>query len=188
MSILIGAIVVLAAALFLLYWMRRAPSADEGMHEGRVGDGLRRLRAQQQKYAVMTTALLAETPDELLLEAVLSNLWAKMNPNLSDALPVLDSLSRSRRLVFALYAVTGGIKQDGLTSVQKGSDAPLIPLCEQGLSAISAARSAEIFRHLTSTGGAGLEDAYLETFEAEDGRALMVRFIRENAAEFVDLA
>ncbi len=153
----------------------------------RVGDRLRRMRENMRKYAVMTETLLRETPDEALLEAVLSNLWAKMRDDLSDADEVLVALSEERRRVFALYAVTGGVGQAGLAETLAGGDAALVPVCADALDAIGAARSAEALRAgMAAEDPDGYSDAYTEAFEAEAGKERMVAYIRANSAAFCD--
>jgi len=188
MSILIGALIAAAAAYILLRALRCGGGREDGMHSSRIGHGLRRLRDNKQKYAVMTEALLSETGDEALLEAVLSGLWAKMKNDLSDAPEVMAQETRGRRFIYAIYAVTGGMGQEGLARLKAGADAVFLPLCAEALEAIGAMGSAAILREaLGAEGGADDWDApYLESFEAEKGKEKMVAFIRANAGEFVD--
>lgn len=193
MSIFIGALVAAVFALVLIHFLRgNKKSGDPGDGELRtvkVGDRLRRLKAMQQKNRVLTAAALAETPDDALLETVLSNLWAKMAPDLSDAKDVLSGLSEERRLLFALYAVTGGVREGGFSGLLRGEDAAFVANCEKGLEAIGAAQSAQALREaLRANAPDDFSDAYTEAFDREDGMAKMVAFIRQNSRAFVDLA
>ncbi len=191
MGILIGALAAAAFAALIFVYMRKknrdVASEHDGLRTERVGDGLRRLQANQERYRELTAASLAEIPDELLLEAVLSNLWAKMRPDLADARDVLSGLSEGRKQLFAMYAVTGGVLDGGFSGLLKGEDAAFAADCEAGLRAVGANASADVLREaLASAEPDLLSDAYAEAFDAEDGRARMVIFIRENAVAFTD--
>jgi len=181
----IFAILLLLVIVALLILRARHSGVEAG---DRIGDGLRSLKAGKEQYHLLTREVLDETPDEKLVAAVLYNLWAKMDASLSDAHAVLSGLSDGRRLIFALYAVTGGVAEYGFKKVLAGPDGVFAEDCLIGLRAIGADRSADIFARAL-TGSADLpDDAYVEAFEAEDGRARMTQYIRDHADQFVDFS
>lgn len=186
---LIGVILVIMLARLARESKKRdaQPDGNDGMHNRRVGDGLRRLRENKKKYGTMTEALLAETPDEGLLEAVLANLWAKMRPDMTDALTVIQQQNRQRQHIFALYAVTGGVKQAGFEKIKESPDAVLLPMTLEGLEALGMPQSAELFsRAMQEEEADAYDEPYIETFEGEGGRERMTAYIRDNAAAFCD--
>jgi len=168
---------------------RASVRPNEGTHQNRIGDGLRRLNANKRRYAVMTRALLDETPDDELLEAALSSLWARMRPDLSDALDVMADQSPERRGLYALYAVTGGVNQDGMAAFLAGPEAALVPTALALLDAMDMRQSAEALRAALAARDAEVYGApYLEAFEAEAGKANMIAYIRERPDGFTDPA
>lgn len=166
---------------------RATRPADEGLRSNRIGDSLRRLDLFKQKYARMTQSLLDETPDEDLIEAVLSNLWAKMRPDMTDALSVIQTQNLSRQHLFALYAVTGGVKQAGFDKLKASPDAVLLPIALEALQALDMPQSAALMRQAIDAQDAdACQEAYADAFHAEIGKEKMVACIRNNAAAFVD--
>ncbi len=179
-------------AILLVYLLARlnpfSRGGEDGLLKNRIGDGLRKLKALKRKYAVMTESLLMAAPDDELLEAVLANLWAKMAPDLSDAHGVMRGQSEGRRHIYALYAVTGGVRQSGFAAVRKGEDASLLPGCAQALEAIGAPSSADLLRRaMAADDPSPFSAPYLESFDAEDAKAKMVAYIRKNPEAFCDL-
>lgn len=194
MAIVIMALVgVLLAFLLVRYGpiaQKRAQNADDGLHGRRIGDGLKRLNAMKAKYAVMTRQLLDETSDDGLIEAVLSNLWAKMAQDMSDALTVISKQSPGRRMIFSLYAVTGGARQAGFAKLMESPDAALLPDALDGLQALQMHESAAILREAVGAGddADSFRAPYADAFAAEDGKGRMAAYIRENPSDFLDLA
>jgi len=189
MEMLIGAGIAVAAAVLLFFLIKKPGDHQDGaMGTNRIGDGLKRLDAGKKTYAVLTPTLLADTQDDKLLEAVLSNLWAKMKPDLSDALEIIREQSQGRKWIFAIYAVTGGVKQDGFEGLKKSEDAELLPACVEGLEAIGATGTAAILAEAISaeTGADRFDAPYLESFDTEEGKEKMAAYIRGNPGGFVD--
>lgn len=186
--ILVGALMVLAFIWFFLKSRRPQEVGDESaMRFERIGDGLRRLEENKRRYAHMTPALLAETEDDDLLEAVLSNLWAKMRPDLSDAQAVMTAQTAARRMLYGLYWVTGEIKQDGFAMLEKDTGDGWFPLALDALDALGMEQSASLLRSAMEAPDAErYRDPYLETFQGEAGKARMVAYIRSQPDAFVD--
>lgn len=191
----IALIVILAVILVVMLVRYRAMSntsaKDEhgGLHNRRIGDGLKRLNANKEKYAVMTKEKLAETPDEDLIEAVLSNLWAKMKPDLSDAASVMAAQTLDRQRMFAAYAITGGIKHEGFEKIKTCGDAAYLPLALDALEAMDMQQSAKIMREALALeeDADALQEPYGEAFHGEGGKERMVAYIREHTDGFLDL-
>lgn len=165
-----------------------AENPDVGLGNNRIGDGIKRLNANKQKYAVMTGPLLGDTPDEQLIEAVLSNLWAKMRPDMADANAVMQGQSTGRQYVYALYAVTGSVDQVGFDKTREGPEAPQLPVAVEALQALELPQSADLLREaIASEDADAYNEPYLETFHGEGGKARMVDYIRAHAGAFCDL-
>lgn len=189
LMIILITVLVVAFALYMARVRRDSANADDGIHESRIGERLRRLNENKEKYAVMTPDLLAETPDDALLEAVLSGLWAKMEPDLSNAAEVMASQSQGRQRMYALYLVTGDVKQDGFDALKASADAQFIPMAQAALEALGMEGSRALLGDALHSEDAGAyDDAYVETFTGEAGKEKMTAYIRENAREFCDLA
>lgn len=187
--ILIG----LALAYFLTRMGPRNRQGEDmpngGMHNRRIGDGLRHLTAIKEKYAVMTESLLDQTPDDELIEAVLANLWAKMDDDLSNAVEVLSQLSTQRRNLYALYSVTGDVKREGFVKTMQGADAPFMAAAGDALYAMDMQQSVALLKAAAAAPDAdSYQTPYIESFTAEDGKTRMVEYIRANPRGFVDLS
>ncbi len=184
-----GVFLILLLAVIAVFFFLRARQG--GVVSGdRIGDGLRILKANKTRYATLTREMLSETPDEELVSVVLYNLWAKMDDTLSDAQQVLSGLSQGRMRIFALYAFTGGVMENGMDKTLNGPDGVFAQECASGLVDIGAENSAEVLRGALAAGADAkeYEDTYLEAFQAEDGRARMALYIREHLEQFVDLS
>lgn len=192
--ILFGLLGILLAYLLVKFGPRSRKNAqteapNEGLRNNRIGDGLRRLDTNKKKYTVMTQALLDETPDHQLIEAVLSNLWARMRPDMTDALTVAQAQSLSRQYIFALYAVTGGIKQVGFDMLKASPDVVLLPIALEALEALDLPQSAALMRQAIDEEDAdGYREPYTDAFDAEGGKEKMIAYIRGNASSFLDLS
>lgn len=180
--------VLVAAALAFILWFLLLRNRPEGKFtRDRIGDAVKRLNDNMEKYKVMTADLLAQTPDEDVLEAVLSNLWAKMKYDMSDAQAVMSAQNRSRQYMFSIYAVTGGVKQSGFAKFKASEDAVWLPMAVAALETIDAKDSAALLREAIAAADAEPYNLpYLECFENEQGRELMLVYIREHARDFVD--
>lgn len=194
MKIILGILLCVILAAWIVYFVRNSKRGEDALNTSRIGDGLKQLEANKLKYAVMTETLLAETPDEALLEAVLSNLWAKMKLDLSDALSVLENLSPGRNYIFTIYAITGGVRQAGFEKLKACADSAMLPVCAEGLDAIGTPRSAEILKRAIAGEAAETAETadaqnreYLDAFDAEEGKVRMISFIRSHAEEFCDI-
>lgn len=178
---LLGALLAVMVIFF-----RKGDAEGGGISQNRVGDRLRDFQAKKKKYAVMTPALLAETEDDQLLEAVLCNLWAKMKPDLADAFTVMQGVSQGRQYIFTLYAVTGAINQYGIQKLKESSDAKMIPQCLEALEAVDLPDCARILREAADAqDGEPYSAPYREHFQA-DGLAKMTAWIRAHPAHFCD--
>lgn len=186
--LLIVAVLMLAFAALRYARNKRADESEQdGLHVRRIGDGLKRLRENMEKYRLMTRQLLDETADDALLEAALSNLWAKMAPDLSDAQEVVARLSTERQLVYALYSVTGEIRQQGFAGLRDSADDALAPAALSALEMLQMQQSAQLLRQGLEAYGSEWDDPYLEAFQGEQGKERMVAYIRSHPDGFCDL-
>lgn len=190
MAIALMAVFGVILAYLLVKFGPRSMKDDkdgEGMHKRRIGEGIKRLNENKAKYATMTEDMLAQTPDDDLLEAVLSNLWAKMRPDMADALGVIQAQGEGRQRMFALYAITGGIKQAGFDKIKESPDKVLLPMAIGGLEALDMPRSvAQMRRALEAEEADDFNVPYTDAFDEEDGKARMTAYIRQHPEEFID--
>lgn len=191
-NVLLIALMVMVVLCAMLWFFRssRQPvggDSEVALHVHRIGDGLRRLESNKRKYATLTPALLAETEDDVLLEATLSNLWAKMQPDLSDAWPVMAAQSEARRALYALYWVTGEIQQDGFAALGTAHGGDWASLALSALDGFGMRESAILLRAaMEAPDPESYRSPYLEAFKGEDGKARMVAYIRSRPEAFVD--
>lgn len=189
MNALILALVVIIAVCVAVIFAARGgmnkASREEGARFRRVGDGLKELEEKKKRFSHLTAEILAETGDDGLLECVLSNLWSKMRPDLSNAYEIVSPMSPGRRLVYSLYAVTGSLKQDGVKKFFKSPDARFMP---EALSALQPLEASDVRSALSAleSGENSSAAPYLEAFDALDVKARMVAYIRAHTEEFVD--
>lgn len=188
MMVVLGVVLAYLVVRFGPRAQREAAKKESGQIEkARIGDGLRRLNANKQRYKEMTPALLAETPEDMLIEAVLSNLWAKMQPDLSDALTVMRTQSPERQHVFAVYAITGGVKQAGFEKIKDCPDAELLPVALEGLRAMDMPQSADLLQKAIDEEDADAYNTpYSDTFDGENGKDKLSAYIRAHATAFTD--
>lgn len=118
-------------------------------------------------------SLLDSVPDDALLEAVLSNLWAKMDADFSNEEAVFSSMSIDRKHIYAIYAVTGALR------TQQPIPESIRPYCEEALHAMGTPGCAALL-------SIGNTEAYLRRFDEEHVKALMAVYIRAHATGFCD--
>lgn len=187
-TIVLAILAVLGIIVLLYLRSKRSKERDEGLHTTRIGDKLRRLNANKERYATMTRALLDGTADDELLEAVLSGLWAKMDDDLSDAPAVMQGLSKERQYIYALYAITGAVGQDGFQAAKAGPEAAFLPIAAQALEVLDMQQSEALLQEAMRADDAEPFSApYIETFHGENGKPRMVAYIREHVPAFLDI-
>ncbi|HML48178.1 MAG TPA: hypothetical protein PKE04_15655 [Clostridia bacterium] len=169
--------------LAVLAWRLLRDGREDKLDKNRIGDGLRHLNAQMEQYRHLSGETLAQLPDEALLEAVLSNLWAKMEPGLGDARAVMAEQAAPRRLLYAVYDVYGHVREKGLEPLPEGLDE-----AAECLNAIGAVRTAELLRRAAEAPSERplLQEPFLESFDAEQTKARLNRYIREHLDAFSD--
>jgi len=180
-----GALFALVLILLaLLAWRLLRVPERAALDKNRIGDGLRHLNEQIERYRHLSRETLAELPDEALLEAVLANLWAKMEPGLGNARAVMAEQNAPRRLLYAVYEVYGHVREEGLEPLPEGLEE-----AAECLEAIGAVRTAGLLRKAAEepTERPLLQDPFLESFDAEQTKSRLCRYIRERMDAFSDL-
>lgn len=179
-----GALFALVLILLaVLAWRLLRGQDGSKLEKNRIGDGLRHLNAQMEQYRHLSKETLAQLPDEALLEAVLANLWAKMEPGLGNARAVMAEQSEPRRLLYAVYSIYGQVKQEGLEPLPE--DLANAVECLKTVGAIATADL--LIRAMEAPSERPLLQApFLESFDAEQTKLRLNRYIREHLDAFSD--
>lgn len=182
-----GALLALVLILLAVLAWRLLRNGQEGgkLDQNRIGDGLRHLNAQMERYRHLSKETLEQLPDESLLEAVLANLWAKMEPGLGNARAVMAGQTAPRRRLYAVYSVYGQVREAGLEPLP--ADAEEAAEC---LKSIGAVGTAELLQRAVESPDerAWLQAPFLESFDAEQTKSRLHRYIREHMDAFSDAA
>lgn len=145
-------------------------------------------------YAVMTEELLARTPDEEVVRAVVANLMNKQDKRRPDAAAQLPFLSRGRAAVYSVWLLCNELEKQGFDSFFASPSRRFAEPAVDGLERIGASNSATALRAAVRAAENAEEkplwDAvttvFREAIAAEQPLVLCVQYIRDNPDEFVD--
>lgn len=143
----------------------------------------------QKQYEFLTKAMLEETPDEGLVEAVAANLMAKTDAKNPDPFYVVMALSRGRRAIYSVWLTTheltaGTLKQYRITPSFRFAETAVDGYGLIGADACAQAVQA-ILDNPEETDEA-LQQAFREAAAADEPLARAALYIRENPDEFTD--
>ena len=176
--IAIGAAIVIAV---YLYFLDKRTKSDE-------------TAALCKKYAVMTTELLAATPDDEVVRAVVANLMNKQDKRRPDAAAQLPLLSRGRAAVYSVWLLCHELETQDFTAVFHSPSRRFVDPAADGLERIGAPNAAIALRAavkaLDEQESAPLLEAvttvFREAMASEKPLELCVQYIRDNPDEFID--
>lgn len=138
----------------------------------------------QEQYAILTETLLAETPDDQLVTAVVANLLEKLPRYHPDPLATFPKLGRGRCAVYFVWLMMKEIEHNGVDALKSKAAARFNEMGLEGLQTIEAAETATaINAFLTANGDT---QAVIAAIETEQPLARLAEYIRLNTTEFID--
>ena len=143
------------------------------------------------QYKTMTRALLDDTADADLADAVVANLNGKLDPKVPDPYHTIPLLSRERNLVYALWLCDHELQNGNFATMQEVGSFRFLDAAADACEQIGAEKCADALR--TAFQNAADEEAladahvaYMEARGEEQPMEHLVPFIRDNAAAFLD--
>lgn len=146
----------------------------------------------QETYRRITREALETLKDEELLDAVIANLLAKLDPKKPDPYTVIPLLSRGRRAVYSIWLTCHELDSRGLRGYLCSPSGRFAEFAADGLELIGASESAAVLRD-----GLELDTGDDEATSEQERRLLGAlererpldgcrKYIRDNPGEFVD--
>lgn len=173
-------IAVLAVAFIALYFFSRYGKSESDHRADRL----------QKQYAKMTPELLAAVPDEELAEAVVANVFAKLDKHRPDLYTELPQQTPGRCAVTAAWLVDRELDQSDFETMFASACGSLSELAADGLDRLQAPTAAAAIRAAlvaeTEETRAECHADYVEAREQENIPQKLIDYIRDNAEEFVD--
>lgn len=145
-----------------------------------------------EQYKVMTNAMLDETPDTMLVKAVVANVMAKQDEKNPQPYYELPLLSPGRAAVYGVWLICRKTEKKGFASLFAPKALALTESAIAGFEGIGANACAEALKAALDAAqngtAAGEIDAapFTAAVASEQPLTLCVAYIRENPTEFVD--
>lgn len=140
------------------------------------------------RYAHLTAGLLAETPDDQLVEAVVANLMAKADEKNPDLYYMVMAMSHGRRAVYSVWLTVKELTAGTLEDYRKGLSARFAEPAADGLKLIGADACGMLLGKAmeAETPDELLTAAFRDAVKQEDPLALAAAYIRQNPEDFTD--
>lgn len=185
---MIGAIQVGSAGYFALIFVFVVLIAAVLMFRNRIIGGKGKSDGIQKQYEKLDEALLAQTPDDKLVNAVAANLMGKITGSRSDPLVALAHLSRGRNAVFFTWMLCKEVEHNGVEALCKKPAVKFTDVGVEGLKTLGAEKTAAAVAAYLDADGQTAQNtqAVLCALDEEQPLALCVTYIRDNAEQFVD--
>ena len=173
----IGILVALVVCVFALNKLSR-----------RRGDDSRSAKLMA-KYKTLTPDLLAETPDEELVEAVVASVLAEASESRKpDPAYTLSKWPQPYTVVYSVWAVCKELAHGDYAALTRTATREMVEHACDGLPVIGAAKTAEALKALVETykaegDTAEAESAFHVAVEEECPLALCVTYVRDHVAE-----
>lgn len=146
----------------------------------------------QKKYKEMTKELLAEVPDNELLDAVAANLMAKLDKQTPDPYHTFALLTPGRNQLYAVWVLLNEMKNGGTFQyLLASSSAPFCEPAADGMNRIGATKCEAAIREALDAGDeweklGECNEHFFSALEEENPKGLCIQYIRENINEFID--
>lgn len=138
----------------------------------------------QAQYKTLTPALLAETPDDQLVTAVVANLMGKLPRRRPDPLMAFPKLGRGRCAVYFVWLAMKEVEHNGVDALRSRGFARFADLAVEGLKTMEAFKTADAIEAFLKTDGH--PDAVKDAIAEETPLARAAEYIRLNTGEFID--
>ena len=173
-------IAILAVLLIGLYLFNRY-GKSEGEH---------RADRLEKQYREMTPKLLSAVPDAELAEAVVANVFAKLDKRRPDPYSEFPKMSPGRCAVVSAWLVDRELDAADFETLFASSAGALAELAADGMERLAAPRCAAAVRKAllaqSAEERAECHADYVEARESEDLPQRMIEYVRENEGEFLD--
>lgn len=142
----------------------------------------------KQRYTHLTADLLAETPDDQLVEAVAVNLMTKTDDKNPDPYYVVMAASHGRRAVYSVWVTVKELTSGTLEEYRKSPSARFAEPAVDGLKLIGAEACAMLLEKALESEQPDelLATAFRDGVAQEDPLALAAAYIRRNPDDFTD--
>ena len=144
----------------------------------------------QNTYREMTADKLAAVPDDQLVDAVIANLMAKLDPHHPDPYRTIPMLSHGRCVVYSVWLLCRELDNAGFEELLESPSSAFCALGADGFDTLGAVRCAEAVRAALRIEEeeelAERHADFLEAMQDEQPLARCVDFIRDNAPDFLD--
>ncbi|MDD2361938.1 MAG: hypothetical protein PHH84_03120 [Oscillospiraceae bacterium] len=144
----------------------------------------------QDMYRVMDSQKLMETPDSELIDAVISNIMAGLDPRNPDAYRKVPLLSRGRCAVYSVWLTCYELRDNSISDYLNSPSGRFAELAADGFELIGAERCSSLLKSAyTSDEPIEIEAAgsqLAEAVEQENPLELCRQYIRANPEEFTD--
>lgn len=144
----------------------------------------------QERYRHLTADLLAATPDDEVVTAVVANLMAKLKKSRPDPLVTIPQLSRGRNAVYFVWLFCKEAEKNGVEALLKKPAVRFLESGIAGLETVGAEATAAAARALIEPSEDIAEEerfAALEAaLQAEQPLSLCRDYIRAMPDDFVD--
>lgn len=152
----------------------------------------------EERYRELDAPRLAAVPDDQVVNAVIANLMAKLDKRRPDAYRTIPALSHGRCVVYSVWLICHELDEAGFEELLASPSGEFIELAADGFEAVGAERCAAALHGALAAVEDGMpregaEDLaelhadFLEGVAAEDPLGLCVTYIRDNAADFLDV-
>lgn len=169
----VAAFVVAIALLFLLTRVLFRPDTSKA--------------AQLMKtYKHLSAELLAATPDDQLVPAVVSNLLAKAEDAKADPYAVIPALSLERSAVYSIWLLSRELHKGDPTALRSSGQFGFSELAADALDHLGETEPAALLRDYLQTADEATAEQMKTMLDEEKLTALLVPYIRENADAFCD--
>lgn len=146
----------------------------------------------QEKYKEMDADKLASIPDEELVNAVVANLMAKLNPKKPDVYSAVAGMSHGRCVVYSVWLICHELDEAGFEELFASPSAVFGELAVGAFEELGAGLCATALRKALDAAQdhaellSELHADFLEAAEAQQPLRLCREYIRDNPSEFVD--
>lgn len=144
----------------------------------------------EKQYKVMTPELLASVPDEELAEAVVANVFAKLDKHRPDLYTELPKMSPGRCAVTAAWLVDKEVNATDFETLFASPSGVLAELAADGMDRLQApACAAAVRAALVAADDAARAECHADYVEAREQEMLeqkMIDYIRTFTGEFLD--
>ena len=145
-----------------------------------------RAAALMKTYKTLTPALLAETPDEELVTAVVSNILAKAEAEKTDPYRLLPTLTQERSDIYSLWLFLRELEAGDPACLRRSEQFGFSELAVNALRMMEQTALADALDRYLQTADETLPETMKTLVAEQELPALMIAMIRSNPESFCD--